>query len=68
MSNDSCKDCRAHGRVDERLINLHDSDNNQWKEINEMKKWRIATLTTSVFTSISVIAGLAFIYFKHLAK
>ena len=53
--NNSCKDCRAHSGVKNDITHLQDTNKEQWLEINSMKKWLIATLTSSVFTLIGII-------------
>ena len=56
--NNSCKDCRAHSGTIADIGHLQDSDTLQWKEINNMKKWLIATLTSSIFSLIGIVVML----------
>lgn len=59
MTNDKgCDYCRAHSGVCADINHLEDSDEKQWKEINAMKGWLIATLTSSVFTLIGIVVML----------
>ncbi len=50
--------CREHSGVCGNIYHLTISDKEQWVEINAMKKWLIATLTSSVFTLLGIIVML----------
>ncbi len=56
---DTCEVCKKHtGHVSD-LKHLSESDTLQWVEINKLKTWLIATLTTSLLTLIGVIINVA---------
>jgi len=50
--------CKEHSGCMARLDNIEKDDVAQWKEINTMKKWLLATLTTSVFSLLGIIVLL----------
>ena len=55
MTNDACKDCKAHGAVRVRIEHCETDNKDQWGEINSMKKLLIGTLATSAISMIGVI-------------
>jgi len=56
--------CLAHSGFYKELVHLKDSDKQQWTEINGMKKWLIATLTSSIISA----AGIILILLINLSK
>lgn len=71
--NDSCfTTCVALARIDEKVseletktvVRLEATDRDQWKEINEMKKARMAILTGIILTLLATLGTL----FVVLAK
>ena len=55
---DQNKICNEHmGHVSD-IKHLTQSDLLQWVEINRLKAWLIATLTTSLFTLLGVIVNV----------
>lgn len=52
---EQCETCKKHSGVDIALTHLSTSDALQWVEINKIKTWLIATLTTSLLTLVGVI-------------
>lgn len=55
MSNESCKDCKAHGAFRVRIEHCEKDNQDQWGEINGMKKLLIGTLATSAISMIGII-------------
>jgi len=66
MENGSCKDCRAHSGIVHDISHLQKDTVNQQKEINDMKRWLLATLTSSIFSLVGVLVLLAIAYAKTL--
>ncbi|MBW2363562.1 MAG: hypothetical protein JRF25_00525 [Deltaproteobacteria bacterium] len=66
MENGSCKDCRAHSGIVHDIFHLQETTKNQQREIDGMKRWLIATLTSSVFSLVGVLVLLAIAYAKTL--
>jgi len=64
MENNSCKDCRAHSGIIKDILHLQETERDQQKEINDMKRWLIATLTTSVLSLVGILAMLAINYVR----
>jgi len=58
MTNESCKDCRAHSGVCKDIKHLEKGNEDQWKEINAMKNWLIGTLASSVLSLIGIVVML----------
>lgn len=50
--------CKQHSGFKARIENCERDNEIQWKEINSMKKWLIATLTSSIFSLLGIIAML----------
>jgi hypothetical protein len=53
--NTAYEDCKAHGRLDQRVKHIEEDNKIQWVEINNMKKWLIGTLTSSILSLMGVI-------------
>ena len=51
----ACKDCKAHSAVKVRVDHLENSDAKQWRDIDSMKNYLIATLTSSVLSLIAIV-------------
>ena len=66
MGNDngSCKDCKAHSGVGRDILHLQKETDAQQREINDMKKWLIGTLTTSILSLIGILVMLVIAYAK----
>ena len=58
MTNDSCKDCRAHSGIYAGIKHLEKTNGDQWLEINGMKKLLIGTLITSGISMVGIIFTL----------
>jgi len=50
--------CKDHSGCISDISHLQSSDSLQWREINSMKKWLIATLTSSIFSLIGIVVML----------
>ena len=59
MANGSCKDCREHTGIIKDIGHLQKESDAQQEEIDGMKRWLIATLTTSIISLLGIIATLA---------
>jgi len=46
--------CKEHSGCMARLDKIEQDDKSQWKEIGTMRKWLIATLTSSVFSLLGI--------------
>jgi len=55
MTNDSCKDCRAHSGIYTGIKHLEKTNGAQWAEIDGMKKLLIGTLITSGISMVGII-------------
>ncbi len=64
MANGGCKDCKAHSGVNKDILHLQKETDAQQEEINSMKKWLIATLTTSILCLLGIITSLAIAYMR----
>ncbi len=58
MNNEACKECRAHGRLDQRVSHVERDACNLWRQVDGMKKFIMGTLLSSVLSLIGIIAML----------
>jgi len=68
VNNESCKDCRAHSGIKVDIENLKKVNECQWTEINEMKKWLIGTLTSSLISLLGIVVLLLINLFRVTGK
>ena len=62
--NGSCKDCRAHSGIAKDILHLQKESDSQQEEINSMKRWLIATLTTSILSLLGILTSIAIAYIR----
>lgn len=56
--------CQDHSGVCKEIVHILESDRDQWKEINGMKRLLIIVLTSTVITMLGVILNLVVVLAK----
>ena len=57
--NDSNGVCKAHSGFKARIVALEKTDDEQWKEVNQMKNRSMVMLTSVVLTLLASLLSLA---------
>jgi len=66
--NKACDDCKAHGAMKVRVGYAEEDNKNQWKEINEMKRFVRTSLVSSILSLLGIIVLLVIQLFRAYGK